>query len=74
MTGFYMECNTGIKYVKGTLIQMWKLGYADAHREKQYLGNCVFLILTFSGYLASKSAIFFEAVCFLRLSIVLTSV
>ena len=42
MTGFYMEWNTGIKQVKGTLIQMWKLGYADAHREKQYLGNCIF--------------------------------
>ena len=27
MTGFYMECNTGLKWVKGTLMQMRKLGY-----------------------------------------------
>ena len=26
VTGFYMECNTGLKWVKGTLIPMWKLG------------------------------------------------
>ena len=32
MTGFYMEYNTWLKWVKGTLIQMWKLGYTDAHR------------------------------------------
>ena len=26
VTGFYMKCNTGLKWVKGTLIPMWKLG------------------------------------------------
>ena len=42
--------------------------------EKNSILEIVFLILKFSDYLASKSAIFFEAVCFLKLSIVLTSV
>ena len=26
VNGFYMECNTWLKWVKGTLIHMWKLG------------------------------------------------
>ena len=29
---FLYECNTGLKWVKGTPMHMWKLGYTDGHR------------------------------------------
>ena len=69
MTSFCMECNTGLKWVKDTLIQMSKL----VGKTVSWI-LCIFNPYSFGVIYPWNLPSFFETVCFLTGSIVLTSV